>query len=184
MNLRKLVVGAVIAQGLALLGSLAANAEVIYSYTGNHFTNVSGPYTTSDMVTVSIELADPIVSPNLQRISPISFRFADGVREITDTDTTSADFFVSTDSMANVSLWLMDADFSGGTIATANLGSPNLGIRDVGQSFILDTGNIGVGVVTNDPGVWQLTPVPVPEPSTLAGLGLLGVVFLWRLRSR
>jgi len=53
--------------GVAAL-SLAYPASVqavptTYMYTGNHFTDVSGPYTTSDFVTAIVTLAGPL-APN------------------------------------------------------------------------------------------------------------------------
>jgi len=42
-----------------------ANADVIYQYTGNPFTTVTGPYTTGDFVSITFTTPDTLV-PNLQ----------------------------------------------------------------------------------------------------------------------
>src|SRR5262245_43881367 len=50
-----------------------------YQYTGNHFTNVSAPYTTSMFVSGMVTLVGPL-APNmpLTSVSPIAFSFSDG----------------------------------------------------------------------------------------------------------
>jgi hypothetical protein len=44
MTFTKVVAGAVMVQGLALLGLSAANANVTLTYTGNGFTNIFPPF--------------------------------------------------------------------------------------------------------------------------------------------
>src|SRR5437870_3389424 len=81
MSLKKLVVGAVIAMGIASLGSAAANADVTYTYMGNDFTLFTGPYTGNDFVAVSITLASALgASAPFQGVSPTAFRISDGVQ--------------------------------------------------------------------------------------------------------
>jgi len=58
---------------------------ITYMYTGNPFTDVNGPYTTSDFVTALVRLASPL-APNmpLTTVSPIAFTLSDGVQTITN----------------------------------------------------------------------------------------------------
>src|SRR5215471_5063071 len=56
-----------------------------YQYTGNPFTEVVGAYTTSDFVSGTVTLADPL-APNtaLTSVSPTAFTFSDGVQTFTN----------------------------------------------------------------------------------------------------
>ena len=73
--------------GVAAL-SLAYPASVqavptTYRYTGNHFTDVCGPYTTSMFVTAMVTLAGPLgANMPLTDVTPIAFTFFDGVQTI------------------------------------------------------------------------------------------------------
>src|SRR5262245_50072252 len=69
---------AVAALSIAYPASVQANTT--YQYTGNPFTAVTTPYTTSDFVTGMLKLAVPL-APNmpLTTISPVAFTFSDGV---------------------------------------------------------------------------------------------------------
>lgn len=71
MKFRKVVAGAVIVQGLALLDLSGAHADVILTYTGNDFTIFTAPYTATDKVTASITLANPLGDNlNLATVTP------------------------------------------------------------------------------------------------------------------
>src|SRR6476620_8240745 len=86
--------------GVAAL-SLAYPASVqavptTYQYTGNPFTDVSGPYTTSDFVSGMVTLAGPLgANMPLTEVTPIAFTFFDGVQTISSTnpDITTQFFF-------------------------------------------------------------------------------------------
>jgi len=68
-----------------------------YQYTGNPFTTVSAPYTTSDFVSGMVTLAGPL-APNmpLDFVSPTAFSFSDGHQTITNLTATSATFAFQT----------------------------------------------------------------------------------------
>jgi hypothetical protein len=87
---------------------VAAEADTIYTYTGNPFTSVFGPYTTSDRVTGFFDLATPLAN-NLPEtvISPISFSFSDGVQTITNTTpgVVVGSFSVATDASGKPEFW-------------------------------------------------------------------------------
>ena len=63
---------------------------VIYTYTGNDFTNVTGPFTTSNYVTGSVTLSAAL-GDNLGpvMVTPNAFSFSDGVDTISSTNPVS-----------------------------------------------------------------------------------------------
>jgi hypothetical protein len=129
MKLRKLVTGAVIAQGLALLvGSPGANADVMYTYTGNDFNTFSGspnPYTSNDKVTAALTFASPLPA-NLseQNETPSMFTLKDGVNTITaatESSSISPDWIFTTDSNGDITQWaIVVYDTTGDNIQTNN----------------------------------------------------------------
>jgi len=82
---RLLAQGQCLAVVLILGLSAPAWADVIYTYTGNPFTSVRAPYTTSDSVTATMILTNPLapglslsdVTPNLVALS-----MSDGVQTL------------------------------------------------------------------------------------------------------
>jgi len=168
---------------LALAG--VVNAQVTYHYTGNHFTDVVAPYTTSDSISGSVTLSSAL-GDNLTNFQPSvnSFSFTDGISTITSSSSNSTGnpdrFVFNTDAAGDIIGWLVQV-YSGST--TDNLGivtwAPGSPTEDIsGRVFNNGLSSQQVGN-RNNPGVWSTT-APVPEPETyammLAGLGLLGFV--------
>jgi hypothetical protein len=176
---------------VSLLGFAPASADTIYTYTGNDFTTVSGPYTTTDMVTGTIDLATALgdnFGPAAS-IVPVSFSFSDGVQTVTnlspEISATFTDF--STDASGVPLTWdviLFDYVMATGTenvIETWNLFST--------ANFQQDEGNdgygIGYGANQSNAGFWAMsssTPLPAALPLFATGLGALGLFGLHRKR--
>src|SRR5215471_27968 len=73
---------AVAALSLAYPASVQA-VPTTYKYTGNPFTDVSGPYTTSMFVTAMVTLAGPLgANMPLTDATPIAFSLFDGVQTL------------------------------------------------------------------------------------------------------
>ena len=104
--------------GLAiLLVSSQAQANVVYSYVGNHFTSIvdnahpSGTYDTSMRVTGFLELANPLLAgmPLTDIGSPglvLNFSFSDGRNSIAANDPTlSSAFHIGTNAAGVIDSW-------------------------------------------------------------------------------
>jgi hypothetical protein len=189
MKFGKLVAGAVLAQGLALLSLSGANANVTLTYTGNDFTNVASPYTRSDMVTATITLSASLGdSLNFETVSPLAFTLNDGVDTLTNTSTLFArDFRFSTDANGNITQWVVGAtvSFAGTTIFT-HYSTADFDEIDEGQQ--LTETNVSSGFVEFNPGGWTETSVAVPAPVIGHGLPALlavgGLLFGAKLLER
>jgi PEP-CTERM motif len=167
----------------------AANADVIYDYTGTPFTRCgSSPDCpadyTSDYIIASITLAAPL-APNLPLTDELSsliawtisdslgnFSFSstdpDAAAEVSGSINGCADMSFSTNSGGKIVDWCVGAgnvEFLGLTINPTFIGGSGLPIAD---TFLI---NPGMGdqenVTTSTPGQWTETP----EPSTLILLG-------------
>lgn len=104
-----------LALAVSLFTAAPARASVIYTYTGNTFTQVvadgpvtpSEPYTTSDRVTGFMRFASPLAADltPLTAVTPTAFSFSDGINTITERNATIADFSVTTDGAGLIARW-------------------------------------------------------------------------------
>jgi hypothetical protein len=151
-----------------------------YDYTGNLFTSVSGAYTTSDSITGSVTLANPLkTSMPLTTVTPISFSFFDGVDTITDANATSSLFRFATNS-TGITQWYITLEFDPPGVVIQDINTYSLGI---GTGIYSDTGGynqasapfFGDGSVSN-PGAW--TGTVVPDTGSTFGFLLLSVTVM------
>ena len=169
-----------------------AGAVAIYTYTGNPFTVVTGPYTTDNFITATLTLDNPLAvnlsSVDVTGFAGFSLTMSDGQQMLTDATSglTIISATVSTDTNGNiVADWAvrLDASPMDPSIATINLTPPIDNIFDRGE---LDG---DIGQVEMDPGTWSCSGMcldstdPIPEPSSvfLFSSGLAGIVW-WRYR--
>lgn len=184
-----------------------AKSATVYNYTGQNFTAFGifditppdGAYTTSMSVTGSFTLQNPLL-PNLPlpgtniTADVLDFSFSDGRSTITNANATFFSFIVTTDALANISLWAVFLQLDDPTYPTV-VGSQR---RQIFSTFSSDTGQIfevvdvaqGLaqvdrGLIERSPGTWSVaeTPVPAALPLFVTGLGALGLLG-WRRKKR
>jgi hypothetical protein len=164
--------------GVAAL-SLAHPASVqavptTYQYTGNHFTDVTGPYTTSMFVTAKVTLAGPLgANMPLTDVTPTAFTFFDGVQTITNHTAFDVLFQFATDATSTITFWNVGAnpgDFP--HIFTFNDPTDPFNRRDEG----LDV-NIDFGANFASPGVWTVN-ASVPDGGSTLSLMTLTLMAL------
>jgi hypothetical protein len=177
----------VVAVALSVLGAAKATADVVYTYTGNVFDYFTpgSPYSYSDKVTVSLTLATAL-GDNLSESVPVvatSFSFSDGLQKITNLTANYSFFGFSTDSIGNITQWVVAAGSSLGTIDTLNFNGYGFGVgsEDSGcNSF----GQCGSNEASSR--FWTTgsqTPLPGALPLFAAGLGALGLLG-WRRKRK
>ena len=171
-----------------------ANANTILTYTGNHFTDVSGFYNTGERVTLSIVLSAPLplnytgVIPNL-----ISWTANDGVQTLANTqnlnviDPTANS--ITTDGTGSITKWSLEfgvlPSLGNHIFTTNNFPFPPNFQQDSGEQFPFN-GTPNFGHVNNNQGIWSVTaktPLPATLPLFATGLGALGLLG-WRRRRK
>jgi len=184
-----------------LLSPIAAQATVIYTYTGNTFTDIvdtnppAGVYDTTMSVSGTFTVAAPLVSlAPLTDItaSVLSFSFFDG-RFLMESDTTTVPrFLITTDSAGAVLDWdiiLIEpfprptsvGDFSMTMRTKDDIDFGRLDRCNAIQSIFVRVCNSGttldLGRNNFSQGTWAITIVAVPEPpaALLLGSGLLAL---------
>jgi len=175
-----------------LLAALPARANIVYSYLGNPYTDISdsslpaGTFDTSMLISGSFELANPI-APNtpLTDITAdvLNFSFFNGRSTLTQASARlTTFFFVQTNAVGAISVWdviiqqalppsLLGEEIS---IATQNDSTGSLGlsgVTDRGQLAVCEPATIPRGLcilradvasVDNRPGVWSSTVTGTP----------------------
>jgi hypothetical protein len=158
---------------VGVLTAAAVQATPItYTYTGTPFTTVTGPYTTSDKVTGSVELMNPL-GPNMSLtfVTPLAFSFFDGVQTINSSSFTFANMSFATGPTGAITQWIVQVGTNTGIIQTAN----SIAAFDSGRLLPDGTGS-GLVVFQPNPGTWSTTSVP--DAGTTFGLLSLSVTAL------
>ena len=119
-----------------------------YTYTGNPFTSVTTPYTTSMFVTAMVTLAGPLgANMPLTHVNPTAFTFFDGVQTLNSSNShpNPIAFSFATNANGAIISWRVEADGGGSSIFTFN---DVLGAGDGGHT------SDAIGSNRDSPGVW------------------------------
>src|SRR5215472_13484781 len=174
--------------GLYLGLSAPAEADYIYTYTGNNFTSFTGTifgyFTTSDYVTITMDLSGPL-DANLNMSAPsglVALTTADGKNTFygppsccNETQT----LLVSTDALGDITQWNISLQIAGGIYEGAGSAPSSTGSEtDVGWLG----GSFGItDAYSYTPGTWTLTITPEPSTGFLLSGGALGLAVIRRL---
>jgi hypothetical protein len=177
--------GVILLDAVLTMSSASAATYYTYTYIGPYFPSafVSAPYTTSDNVTGSVTLTQPLGDSFSGPISSIlySFSFSDGVQTITSS-TPGVYLFPGEDNFTTgltgtITTWAFEMNIAGPApqsfIATTN-GDDAAGSNS-GGAFVL-----ALGQWTNPTAA---TPLPAALPLFATGLGGLGL-FGWRRKRK
>jgi hypothetical protein len=199
MNPRGLIIGAALAS--AFLGPANGSATTWdYIYTGNKFTGVNTPFTTSDFISFQF-ISSTLLGPNLNdtpfpgitqwslSVGPLSYSSANGVLY-------SINF--STNTASQITAW----QFTTQTDVVAPglpppVYSPTPYVEEVFSFNLPSIFGVADGIYipslrmdsyysynSSDPGTWRITATPVPAalPLFAGGLGIVGALVRRRKR--
>lgn len=163
-----------------------------YTYTGNKFdVDVSGPYTTSDFVSVTLTFSAPLpdnFSGNVNTLADLlSWSFSDGFQTDNSTDPGASAFFLFvTNASGQITNWQVEDSFGApyerlieSYYAADDSVSMDRGIDTAVGGYGEYDGSTSTPPDFNPPGSWSgpSSPSPVPEGPPIVLL-LLGGAFL------
>jgi hypothetical protein len=183
---------------VSTFGAGGANADAIYTYTGNDYTTVTPPpplssvYTTSDFVTLSLTLTAPLAGNlNLVSIIPevVFFTISDGffsydLRSRPFTLMESPILQFSTDATGNITNWAVSL-IAAPSILFSTIQTYDTPTQTFDNAVIKCGFGACTGSNTNSPGIWT-SSAAAPAPTIGAGIpGLMvgcGLLVWWRIR--
>ena len=99
------------AAGFVLAAATFAHADTVYTYTGNPFGFDDAPYVSTDFVSITFTVTNPLAANLLidghvlSNVTPTSYSFSDGVQTL-DTGNSSILFFnLGTDGSGHIINW-------------------------------------------------------------------------------
>src|SRR5262252_1133614 len=166
--LPKILLALTAVAALSVAGPASVQADTTYRYTGNPFTTVLPPYTTSDFVTAMVTLASPLPPNNTTAVTPLAFSISDGQQTITNSNSQMGLFSFTTGPTGNITGWNVDVSSLAGSIQTEHQG---ITTADEAAIFgIAAANNIGT------PGTWVRAAVPDAGSSlALVSLSLIAL---------
>lgn len=177
MKIHKAILSAIVAWWA--IGT--ARADVIYTYTGHHFTSVHTPYTTSNFVSMILTFAVALPGGlNNAAVYPTAMTLSDGQQTLTlSTPGIISLAELTTSGVGAITGWtVQDRPVNG-----------SFSVLIESSSSADDTGYInnrrgGYGTNASWPGVWvESTTSPIPEPSSFALSALALTALMW-IRTR
>lgn len=172
--------------------SFSAQANTVYTYTGNSYDQCGGAYCSGGPYSLSATFettltGNALVSLPFQDIKSTvtSFAFTDGTGLTVNQNTVGgySHFEISTNSLGDIITWLI-----GGYANNSNMQMqtnwntfysfhPGADFSETALNFAGD-----YGFVSNNPGTWVRTDSPVPAPAAvwLLGTGIIGLLGIRR----
>jgi hypothetical protein len=162
---------AVLALAVVLSVTAVQAVPTTYVYTGNFFTVVVPPYTTSDRVTATVELASPLpANMSLGSVTPLAFSVSDGLQTITNLTAEGSFFTFQTGAAGEITAWVAQAFSNSGLQSIATLFAPAGNFDSAAIGFDPQIGLISASN-EGEPGTWSRASVP-DAASTLSLLFL------------
>jgi len=189
---------------ILIFTAFEVNASVIYSYTGNNFTNATDPYSIDMNITLQFETASPLLQTGaMTNVSAeiLSYSMFDGRKTLTESDSL-LDIYLNIDTVTGIPTeWAIHATNEFGksvgdivsrmrTIYNSFSGGPD-SVEEIECAFVPPSVGECMGFINgtgadvfnspSSPGIWSV--VPIPAAIWLFGSGLLGMIGVARRKT-